>query len=408
MDATQFYKSNNLEKYSNDGVLNQCKKCITMHVDNWEPDTYLWILQECDVPYIPEQWNQLLAKFATDPSKVGGTTIVGRYLAKMKLAQYKKYRWKDSQFLQQLRNKEITETMENQGYDIQDITKVIQEVSVDIPQETEKPTEDSPVITPLINVITAPPKPVVPTASADYDMSTGTDDYFKDILDFDVPDLGSELTEEDKRYLYLKWGKGYSPDEWVRLEQLFNEMMQSYDIQSAGHIDTLKLACKTSLKSNQLLDMGNIEDAQKMIKMYDSLMKSGKFTAAQNKEESGEFIDSVGELIELCEKQGYIERFYIDQPNDKVDFTIKDMQQYTRTLVEKETNLTALIEQAIKQNLKEDEDAEKSAEYDIIDDADFNLDQIEKEIEDKDQEDYSEFLDNEFELDLDAFDERED
>lgn len=84
------------------------------------------------------------------------------------------------------------------------------------------------------------------------------------------------------------------------------------------------------------------------------------------------------------------------------------MQQYTRTLVEKETNLTALIEQAIKQNLKEDEDAEKSAEYDIIDDADFNLDQIEKEIEDKDQEDYSEFLDNEFELDLDAFDERED
>ena len=70
------------------------------------------------------------------------------------------------------------------------------------------------------------------------------------------------------------------------------------------------------------------------------------------------------------------------------------MQQYTRTLVEKETNLTALIEQAIKQNLKEDEDAEKSAEHDIIDDADFNLDQIEKEIEDKDQEDYSEFLDN--------------
>lgn len=84
------------------------------------------------------------------------------------------------------------------------------------------------------------------------------------------------------------------------------------------------------------------------------------------------------------------------------------MQQYTRTLVEKETNLTALIEQAIKQNFKEDEDAEKSAEHDIIDDADFNLDQIEKEIEDKDQEDYSEFLDNEFELDLDAFDERED
>jgi len=62
-----------------------------------------------------------------------------------------------------------------------------------------------------------------------------------------------------------------------------------------------------------------------MSKVYDALMKSGKFTAAQNKSEQGEFVDSVGELIEMCEKQGYIERFYIDQPNDKVDFTIQDM-----------------------------------------------------------------------------------
>jgi len=38
-----------------------------------------------------------------------------------------------------------------------------------------------------------------------------------------------------------------------------------------------------------------------MSKVYDSLMKSGKFTAAQNKAEKGEFVDSVGELVALCE-----------------------------------------------------------------------------------------------------------
>jgi hypothetical protein len=48
--------------------------------------------------------------------------------------------------------------------------------------------------------------------------------------------------------------------------------------------------------------MGDVEGFQKMQKAYDSLMKSGKFTAAQNKAEQGEFVDSVGELIELCEK----------------------------------------------------------------------------------------------------------
>lgn len=34
MTGDQFYTSNNLKKYPNDGKLNQCKKCLTMHVNN--------------------------------------------------------------------------------------------------------------------------------------------------------------------------------------------------------------------------------------------------------------------------------------------------------------------------------------------------------------------------------------
>jgi hypothetical protein len=56
-----------------------------MHVDNWNPDTYLWILQEIDVPYIPEEWNKLMATYAKDRSKLTGLSIIGRYLSKMKL-----------------------------------------------------------------------------------------------------------------------------------------------------------------------------------------------------------------------------------------------------------------------------------------------------------------------------------
>jgi hypothetical protein len=59
-----------------------------------------------------------------------------------------------------------------------------------------------------------------------------------------------------------------------------------------------------------------------MIKMYDSLMKSGKFTAAQNKGENGDYIDSVSELVAMCEKDGFIPRYYVDGPQDKVDRTI--------------------------------------------------------------------------------------
>ena len=78
-----------------------------MHVDNFNPDSYLWILQECDVPYVPDEWNKLLAKYAADRSKLTGMTILGRYLSKMKLKQYKDFRWKDNAFLQELADNKV-------------------------------------------------------------------------------------------------------------------------------------------------------------------------------------------------------------------------------------------------------------------------------------------------------------
>ena len=373
MKADQFYGSNNLAKYP-EGKLKQCKQCITMHVNNFDPDTYLWILQECDVPYVPEEWNKLLLSYGQDRSKLTGMTILGRYLSKMKLKQYKDYRWEHNQHLQDIANKKIEETMLRQGYDRVQIDEAINKATITLPEgEIAEP------------VYAAPALPV-----------DETEDYFATQAGA-ADDFVDDLTDEDRTYLRLKWGKTYKPEEWIRLEQLYEEMMASYDIQGAGHIDTLKLVCKTSLKANQLIDIGDIEGFQKMQKAYDSLMKAGKFTAAQNKAESGEYVDSISELVELCEKQGYIERFYVDDPNDKVDATIKDMQRYTKTLIEEETNLSNLIEQAIKQNLKEDESATEDSDEIIFDD----IDEVERELSDEDFAEFSDFVSDDAEADQD-------
>ena len=127
-------------------------------------------------------------------------------------------------------------------------------------------------------------------------------------------------------------------------------------------------------------------------------MKRGKFIAAQNKAENGEFVDSVGELIALCEKDGYIEKFYSDKPNDKVDITLKDMQRYTRRLVEEETNLNELLQAAIERNAKED--AEAQDESDIVDFDDIAMEDIENQITtDKDFEEFNEFQSKEMDED---------
>ena len=375
MSAENFYTSNNLEKYPDDGKLTQCKKCITMHVNNYRPETYLWILKEIDVPYIPEEWNKILQSYITNNRKITPMSIIGRYLSKMKLVQWENARWADTEKLQELANKKIRDTMTRQGYSMSEIEEVIQKGAVVIPEKVEEPAEAGPV-------------------------SNGpTDDYFARMSGADQDDdLDADLTDEDRKYLRLKWGKAYKPEEWVALEQLYNDMLASYDIQSAGHIDILKKCCKTSLKADQLLDIGDVEGAQKMVRMYDMLMKAGKFTAAQNKGESGEAVDSLSELFALCEEDGFIPRFYTDGPKDKVDRTLQDIQSYTRSLVTEELNLGNLIENAVKQieldKLKEAEmDADAADDDDLLEQELFE--EPEKVISDKDFADFSEWEEEE-------------
>ena len=353
MNEKNFFSSNNLEKYPNKGKVNQCKACMTMHVNNWDPNSYLWILQELDIPYLPDQWNSIMQKHAGDPDKLVGGAIIGKYIATMRLKQNKKYRWKDSETLQEMANARAEQAMRRQGLDEAVIQQTLEQGK--IPTVIQPPPPES-------FFSAAPPDPR-------NEPPQENDDFVDD------------LTEEDKLYLKLKWGRMYKPDEWIQLETLYTQMKESYDIQTAGHEDNLKLLCKTSLKANQLIDLGDVEGFQKMSKVYDQLMKSGKFTAQQNKSENGEFVDSISELVALCEEQGFIPRYYTDGPQDKVDRTLEDLKTYTRTLVTEEMNLGNLIESAVKQIAIEKEKAEDE-------DIDDNEELFEDKLFGEDSEDF--------------------
>ena len=267
--------------------------------------------------------------------------------------------------------------MKRQGYDAQEIDQVVRENRKTIPEAG--------------TVFELDLHDPVPTYGQ-LDTTGYTEDYFDRDSDNDE-EIENELSDDDRRFLRLKWGKAYKPEEWVKLEQLYQEMTQSYDIQGAGHEDVLKLVCKTSLKANQLLDIGDVDGAQKMVKMYDSLMKSGRFTAAQNKAENGEFLDSISEFVVLCEKEGFIPRYYTDGPKDRVDETIADLKGYTHSLVVEEMNLGNLIENAVKQMAIE----EAKEEDEDIDD-DLTLEEIES-LKDEDFEEFDDFLDEETDAD---------
>lgn len=79
------------------------------------------------------------------------------------------------------------------------------------------------------------------------------------------------------------------------------------------------------------------------------MRKSAKFTAAQNKDQNSEYVDSIGELVALCEKEnGFIPRYATDIPQDKVDATLADMNNYVYKLVTQDLGFGRQIEDALK------------------------------------------------------------
>ena len=368
MEENEFYQSYRLDRYP-EGRLPECKKCLTRHVDNYDPETYKWILEEIDVPYIEEEWTSLLSRYSANPSKMTGMTVLGRYLSKMKLKQYRDYRWEDSERLNEQVQQRKAEVMARQGYSGDDIEKVLAEGTMPERPTIEKKEEEKPA----------------------------------DPIDMLEPDgFADDLTEEDKKYLTLKWGKTYRPYEWVQLEKLYQEMMAAFDIVTPAHEDYLKLICKTSLKCHQLIDLGDIEGFQKVSRVYDTLMKSAKFTAAQNKAETGEYVSAIDELVLLCEREGFIPRFYISKPNDRVDETLADLRTYTHRLVTEEMNLGNLIENAVRTMAREEA---KEEDLETTDEQELDLDAISKEVlSDEDFVEHANFLEEEQAADAEMLD----
>lgn len=332
---TKFYT------YKDGAKCELCKDCLTMHIDNWDPETFLWILEKFDLPYIESEWNILRDRaYAKDPHKMTGLSVIGKYISKMKLKQFKNYTWADSDRLNQEANMRLQMMGGSAGTEEE--------------QEHIKEAYENGEISEAqykTYIQTTAPEPRFEQISGQIKEVGGG--FPQDV---ELIDVGADLTAEDKVYLAMKWGKMYSAADWVALEKMYNDFQNSFDIQDAATDKTLMFICKTSLKMDQALDIGDFDTYQKLSKVYDAQMKSSKFTAAQNKDEKTKQFDAIGELVAYCEKtKGAIPEYVIDTPLDIVDKVIDDLQTYTRNLITSDSGLAQQIEEYIKKRERADE-----------------------------------------------------
>lgn len=397
MADTNFYTYRNGEKCE------LCKSCLTMHINNYDEESFLWLMEKFDIPYIPHIWksrrekefekayNKVRASGAKDPQAAaysmtkGSSVVFGKYLAQMKIKPNTNYTWKDTERLR-IEAEEKAKLYGAPEEQMQEKINAMKE-AYERGEITEAQWMTYGSISPEMNVAETMEEKFLNSGDADDRVSnlavvTGPDPYPANDNPFekvDIPDVGDDLTQEDKIYLAMKWGRLYSAADWVYLEQKYKDFMESFDIQGAARIDTLIQICKLSLKLNQAIDTGDTDSYSKLARSYDALMKSAKFTEAQRKEErSGEF-DSVGQVVYFAEKyKGAIPRHDILSTYDGIDEKMDNLKRYNRDLIMNDTSLAQMIENYImrreaaegqKQDLKEAK--EKGLDYVEISDEDY-------------------------------------
>ena len=392
-----------------------CKECLTMHVNTYDESTYLWIMEKFDIPYIPSEWKRrreaefekayakAAAAGAKDPQKAaydmtrGNSAIVGKYISQMKLSQWLKYHWADTERLKEELEAKKIEQAERLAND-ESLAHYKEDYEKGLISEAEYLTylgtdekKDIPMSLEEQFLAEGGPDRVSQVKEPEFKQVGGggvypvNDHPYEEI---EIIDVGQDLTQEDKIYLAMKWGQLYTAADWVRLEKLYKEFEETFDIQGAARIDTLKMICKTSLKMNQAIDAGDIDSYQKLSRVYDSMMKSAKFTEAQKKEDSNGDFDAVGQIVyfaETAESGGAIPRHKIDTPLDLIDEAIDNIKRYVRELIDRDSSLSQQIENYIKRR----ENAEAAKEDQLKAKA-MGLEQI--ELSDQDIIDFQESL----------------
>ena len=223
--------------------------------------------------------------------------------------------------------------------------------------------------------------------------SLGWDDYYKAYKDLkaagDLEDELPGLSDKKKRTLQERWGKNYDDEALRYLENLYNGLLTTQNVNGALQIDQAIKLCKMSYEIDQRIEEG--VDFDKLLGSYDKLVKAAEFTP-KNVKNINDF-DSVGELFKWMEQRGWKNKFFDGVSRDVVDETIQNFQNFNRRLYTNESGIGDNITERIKA-LDNIQKIETDSYYDT--NKDYDLDNF-------DNQGYEELMkeNEEFEVDVD-------
>lgn len=212
-------------------------------------------------------------------------------------------------------------------------------------------------------------------AQSEYE-GLGWDDYYKAFKDLktsgDIEDELPGLAEQKRKQLQERWGANYDDEALRYLENLYNGLMTTQNVNGALQVDQAIKICKMSYEIDNRIREGS--DFDKLLASYDKLVKAAEFTP-KNVKNINDF-DSVGELIKWLEKRGWRNAFYDGVTRDIVDETIKNFQNFNQRLYTNESGIGEQITERINA-LKTAKQIEDESYYGT--NKDYDLDEYDNE-----------------------------
>lgn len=253
-------------------------------------------------------------------------------------------------------------------FDWREVNKLCQYADIPfVPKEWERMRE--------MNGDKAFPKYAEVFAQSEYE-DLGWHDYFEAYqklkasgeLDDELPGIA----DQKRRKLQERWGANYDDEALRYLENLYNGLMTTQNVNGALQVDQALKICKMSYEIDCRIREG--ADFDKILASYDKLVKTAEFTP-KNVKNINDF-DSVGELIKWLEKRGWKNTFYDDVPRDIVDETMQNFQAFNQRLYTNESGIGEQITERLN-NLKSVALIEQESYYGT--NAEYDLDAYENE-----------------------------
>lgn len=161
-----------------------------------------------------------------------------------------------------------------------------------------------------------------------------------------ITDNIPSINEQWRVQMRLKWPSDMerTDEDYHYLENFYNDLCTTQNLVSATQRDDAKRLCEVGLLATKKIRAGL--DAKNEMAIYHNIVKTEGFEP-KNAKNVGDF-DSVGELYTWLEKRGWRPQWHTE-PQDSVDFTIKNIQKYLQRLVMNEGAIGDQVENRRKQ-----------------------------------------------------------